>query len=146
MTPIFDAHYPADLARVGEIRAALRARLAASGVAEIHLERLVLVVDEVVSNAIEHGGTYRGSPEPIRVQVWLDGAVLHLAVDDLDTPGDVRDALERDLGGAIPGQPDVTSERGRGLFLIHTFLADLEVSAVDGRGMRLTGRLAESVE
>lgn len=144
MIELFDERFPADLSRMAEVREIVRIGLAREGVPEEFLERLVLVVDEVVSNSIEHGAEYRQTEKPIRVCVGRTGDGLVLSVDDVDMPPDMVADLAREFDEHGEEAPALRLERGRGMFLINMFLEDLHVSTVEGGGMRLQGRLLES--
>lgn len=143
MTDLFDQKFPADLGRMKELRTRLREGLALCQLADAMLERLVLVVDEVVTNAIEHGGGYRKSEQPIRVTVRQGAQGLEVEVDDLDVPPELAESLSKEMDSAANSLPAMDHERGRGLFLVGMFLEDLRIAPVAGGGMRLRGRLAE---
>jgi anti-sigma regulatory factor (Ser/Thr protein kinase) len=140
---VFEHRIPADLSLVGDLRRLLRHGLEQAGVSCGFIERLVLVVDEVVSNSIEHGAGYRKSAAPIRVVVRQRVDGLQVEVDDLDVPVDLVTTLEAELHGQDGMPPSAVSERGRGMFLITMLLTDLRVVAVEGGGMRVQGRLLE---
>jgi len=143
---LFDHWFPADMSRMSDIRQFLRQGLETRGVPELFLERLLLVVDEVVSNAIEHGLEYRASAEPIRVCVARSRDGLHLTVEDMDVPADLVRALAREFDARNDSSaPAAPLERGRGMFLITTFLEELSVTAAEGGGMRVSGRLQGSL-
>ena len=144
MIDLFDERFPADLGRMAEVRKVVRNDLAREGVPEEFVERLVLVVDEVVSNSIEHGTDYRQTEKPIRVRVGRTGDGLVLSVDDVDVPPDMVADLAREFDEHGGEAPALFLERGRGMFLINMFLEDLRLSSVEGGGMRLQGRLLES--
>ncbi len=144
MTDLFDERFPADLSRLEELRRVLREHLERLGVDEAQVDRMVLVVDEVVSNAIEHGSVYRRSPNPIRVCVERFEAFLLLKVDDADVPSDLVTNLARVFDDQIESVPSAVVERGRGMFLITMFLEGLEILSAEGGGMRLQGRLDAS--
>lgn len=143
MNSLFDQRFPADLSRMSELRAVLRQVLVERGVSEDLLERLILVVDEVVTNSIEHGKAYRQTADPIRVGIQQGEQGLEVEVDDFDVPGDLVTALSREFGAHADTLPSVDHERGRGMFLVTLFLEDLRVTPVEGGGMRLQGRLVE---
>ena len=144
MIDLFDERFPADLSRMAEVREIVRNGLAREGVPEEFQERLVLVVDEVVTNSIEHGAEYRQTEKPIRVCVGRTEDGLVLSVEDVDVPPDMVADLAREFGEQGGEAPASLLERGRGMFLISMFLEDLQVSSVEGGGMRLRGRLLES--
>ena len=142
MTLLFDQRFPADLSRMAALRAAMRTSLVAHGLSEVTLERLILVVDEVVSNSIEHGLDYRVSADPIRVCVERSTDDLLLQVEDQDVPPDLVRDLARVFDDGGEATPSAMAERGRGMFLITMFLEDLQIVVAEGGGMRLLGRLA----
>ena len=144
MIALFDRRFPADLRLMAEVRRVLRTGLEQQGVPELFLERLVLVVDEVVSNSIEHGTDYRQTAEPIRVRVDRSEEGLILVVDDVDVPPAVVASLASEFREQENVAPSALLERGRGMFLIGAYLEDLQVTDADGCGMRLQGRLQES--
>lgn len=141
MTEFFDERFPADLSRMGELRHLLRERLEGGGVDGALVERMILVVDEVVSNSIEHGLEYRRSSHPIRVGVERLECGLMLRIDDVDVPTDLVVNLARVFDDQLDAAPSAVVERGRGMFLITMFLEDLEILCAEGGGMRLQGRL-----
>src|SRR4051794_2918035 len=122
---------PADLARaaqfdvgggpeaVSRARAALRSFLSGS-VPESRLYDLQLLVSEVVTNAVRHGGARRG--ERVDLRVALTGDQVRLEVRD-PGPGfhDITPALpETDHGG------------GYGLYLVDLYATDWGVSGSEG--------------
>ena len=141
---MFDKRFPADLERMGDMRRALRSGLEVKGVPDACLERLVLVVDEVVTNSIEHGVDYRTSDDPIRVCVSRGEDGLRVLVEDVDVPSTLVRDLTREFAARRDEAPEAVLERGRGMFLITMFLEDLQVGAADGGGLRLEGLLQES--
>ena len=86
---VLEFRLPAKIAHLRVLRRSLRQGLQDMGVAELPLDRLLLVVDEVVSNAIEHGQIYRRSAEPILVQVHRQDRGLLLSIEDADVPAAV---------------------------------------------------------
>lgn len=146
MTGLFDRRFPAELGRMKELRRELRAALAEAHVTLSSGERVLLVVDEIVSNAIEHGRSYRRSQEPIRVVITrAPDQTVTVVIEDVDVPAAVVAQLTRELTESADARPHALLERGRGLFLIHTYLADLVITAAGGGGMRVQGRLVQEV-
>jgi serine/threonine-protein kinase RsbW len=114
------------------------------GVSGSELDNLVLIADELLSNAVDHGGG-NGSMEeadlerPVRMGLAL---ALH------------REGWEirvSDQGGADPVEidalvhptdlPDLENERGRGFFLLAQMVDSLEVRrSEDGLGLLLIAR------
>lgn len=140
-TPIV-FRFPPEVSHLRMLRRTVRDGLQAQGVPSTTIELVVLVLDEVVSNAIEHGHGYRARNEPLSVAVRSNGIEVELDFEDPEAPGEVvseiADALERSRGKRPP--PD--SERGRGLYLVADSLADLSVRPAPGGGLHLHGRCA----
>lgn len=137
-----DFRFPAEPGHLRVFRRMLREGLAAMGIAEPATERVVLVMDEIVSNAIEHGADYRQGGEPLRARVTLVADRLFLQFHDDDMPAEILAELSRQiLNGNCA--PVAGLERGRGLFLIREFLSELQVQELSGGGMLLEGFLRE---
>ncbi len=109
------------------------------GVKDTEIEHLVLVVSELLANAIDHGGgqqamTERDLTADARMKLAL---VIHerewmLAVTDEGggDPSRVRAALEE------ARLPDLEDDRGRGLYLLRQMVDSMEVDrSADGRGL-----------
>ena len=105
---------------------------------EQSVNKVVLVIDEMVANAIEHADPYRGSSE-LLLRLTQRGQDVALDFEDPDVPADVIAELGAMLATGSERRPPVESERGRGLFLMATGIDQLEVSGRPGGGMRLTG-------
>ena len=116
------------------------------GVRDSEIEHLVLVVSELLANAIDHGGgeaamTERELNGDPRMKLLL---VIHqhdwmLAVSDEGggDPTRVRAALQE------AQLPDLDDDRGRGLYLLRQMVDTMEVDpSADGRGLtfRMTRR------
>jgi anti-sigma regulatory factor (Ser/Thr protein kinase) len=132
----------ADVARVRFLRADIRAHLEQAGMAERDLDRLVLVVDEIVSNAIEHGAVYRRPDDVLELRLTVAADHVAVAFHDPSVPARTVAELARMLERCQSGVPPLESERGRGLYLIGDGLEDIEAAVAEGGvGLRLTGRL-----
>ncbi len=116
------------------------------GVKDSEIEHLVLVVSELLANAIDHGGgsaamTERDLAGDPRMKLVL---VIHqrewvLSVSDEGggDPARVRAALKQ------AQLPDLEDDRGRGLYLLRQMVDTMEVDpSADGRGLtfRMTRR------
>lgn len=127
-----------------DLRKGVREGVEAMGVTEAVCERAVLVLDELVSNAIEHGLDYRTSGGELFVQVSMTAGHLWMEFVDPDVPGpmvtELRSAIERWSGNP----PPLSNERGRGLFLIATYFDELIVQAARGGGLHVRGRISAS--
>lgn len=116
------------------------------GLKDVEIEQLVLIVSELLANAIDHGG---GSPamtehdlsgDPrMRLSLVIGEREWRLAVSD-EGGGDPA----RVLGALKSAQlPDLEDERGRGLYLMRQMVDTMEVDrSADGRGLtfRITRR------
>jgi len=119
------------------LRDSLREQLTVWEVAGDATNRILLVVDEIVGNSIDHGGSYRVSAE-LAVTLRIEDRDLHVVFVDPDTPeGIVRELGERIANATEP--PPLDSERGRGLFLIGRSLEDVLFEWCARRGMVVTG-------
>jgi anti-sigma regulatory factor (Ser/Thr protein kinase) len=137
----FDLEVLPHIGQVRFLRADLREHLGARGVAEADVDRLVLVVDELVNNAIEHGSSHRQASDVLRLHVEVEVAALRIEFIDPSAPADLVAQIEAMLAACGSGRPPLFSERGRGLFLIADGLDELRVSVSDGGvGLRLVGR------
>ncbi len=109
------------------------------GVKDSEIESLVLVVSELLANAIDHGGgraaltegDLNGDPR-MKLVFTLREDEWTLSVTD-EGGGDP----ERVRALIAPGRlPDLDDDRGRGLFLLAQMLDRLEVEkSPDGRGL-----------
>ncbi len=120
------------------VRTALTAGLRGAG----DVENALLVFDELASNAIEHGQTYRRGGEALRVRFAIDADDLTLEFEDHDMPSAEVKALRAVFAAGIPELPDFEDERGRGHYIIVTTLEAIEVHAIGELGMRLRGRFS----
>ncbi len=111
------------------------------GLPEAELDTLVLVADELLTNAVDHGGG-KGSleeadlerPVRMRMQLGLDPLGWELRVSDQGggDPALVDRLLHPD------DLPDLEDERGRGFFLMAQMVDSLEVRrSADGLGLEL---------
>lgn len=80
-----------------------------AGVGDARVDDLVLAVNELAANSIDHGG---GSGTML---IWTETGALVIEVHDRGALPDIQ---------AVPQQPDPEADRGRGLWLAYQ-LADL---------------------
>ena len=125
------------------LRERVRDYLRAARVPEAVLEELVLVVDEIASNSVEHGAKFRRSGDRMELQVHVMPDRVDLRFVDRDVPSsEVRELAEMCSGGDGSGPPPFDFERGRGMYLIATGLDTVSVRPLDDRtgdGMVLEG-------
>jgi anti-sigma regulatory factor (Ser/Thr protein kinase) len=108
------------------------------GVGDGEIDQLVLIVSELLANAIDHGGTgamheheLEGDPR-MRLTLVIGQVEWVLSVTDEGggDPGRVRNALRS------AQLPDLEDERGRGLYLMRQMVDSMEVDpSADGRGL-----------
>ena len=139
----FEFRFPAEPDYLRVLRDTLREALAAMGVAEATTDRVLLVMDEIASNAIEHGALYRQGEKPLRARVRIvEERGVFLQFHDEDMPSDTFAEVSAEILN-MDTVPFVEMERGRGLFLIREFLSDLQVLQPSDGGMLLEGFLRE---
>ena len=95
------------------LRAAVAAHAADLGADEELVEELVLVANELASNAIRHGG---GTG---RLRLWRDGELMHCEVSDTG-PGLDGEELGRER---VP----ITAHGGRGLWVVRQMSQQVDV-------------------
>ena len=106
------------------------------------LDSLLLIADELLSNAVDHGGGEAAQDEsdlaePVRMSLALalrdDGWVLEVSDEGGGDPRQIEALLH-------PTEvPDLEDERGRGFFLISTLVQSLSVRRrEDGLGLAIT--------
>jgi anti-sigma regulatory factor (Ser/Thr protein kinase) len=117
----------------------------AGGLPEGELDQLTLVADELLTNAVDHGGGGAALEEaehlePSRMHMLLyvsaDAWEMHVADQGGGDPEVVRAMI------APPdGVPDLEDERGRGFFLMAQLVDSLEVRrSEDGLGLEMIAR------
>lgn len=113
----------------------------AGGLTGEELDHLVLVADELLSNAVDHGGGGAARSEaelerPVRMKMLLDvsarGWEMRVADQGGGDPAVVDELIHpRDL-------PNLEDERGRGFFLMAQMVDSLRVAkSPDGLGLEL---------
>ena len=107
-------------------------------------DKLALIVDELVNNAVEHGAEYRllGLDLAIELHTVADRTVIEFF--DREMPDIAVFELARALAASAGGMPSLESERGRGLFLMSIYLDDLRVEVAQAGGLRLIGTVQRS--
>ena len=103
---------PAELERLGEVRALVREVGAATGASQDAIDDLVQAVDEAAANAVVHG--YAGQPGWIEVTVEDAGSDLVVIVEDAAPTYDPTHVPEPDM--TVPAL--VRGPGGMGLHLI----------------------------
>ena len=115
------------------------------GLPEGELDQLTLVADELLTNAVDHGGgdaalDHHDDADPARIYMLLIVSPDAWEVRVADQGGGDPDVV-RDLIAPPDGFPDLEDERGRGFFLLAQMVDALEVRrSPDGRGLELIAR------
>ena len=94
-----------------EVRSAV---LSARILMSISAEELTLILDEAVTNAMEHGNRWNES-KFVSVSVWVESTVLHIAIEDQGEGFDFNNHKSDFVKG------NLLSSRGRGISLISKF-------------------------
>jgi len=97
---------PHALSSAGQVRHALVAELRGAGVPEDVVDDAVLVMSELMGNAVRHGSPLPGGG--VRASWWVAGGAVHVEVCD-GGPG-----LDHALPQSVPG----SAEGGRGLPIV----------------------------
>ncbi len=111
------------------------------GVPEDEVDKLLLIADELLTNAVDHGGGEAALEEgdlarPVRMRLSLSLRDDGWRLEVLDEGSGDAGGLERLLSGGE--LPDLSDERGRGLFLVRRMCASLAVQGrEDGPGLRV---------
>ena len=109
------------------------------GVKDAEIEQLVLVVSELLANAVDHGG----GPPAMTEEDLVQDTRMRLSLEI--SPHEWRLAVS-DEGGGDPARvrhvlrsaqlSDLEDERGRGLYLMRQMVDSMEVDqSSDGRGL-----------
>lgn len=104
-------------------------------------DKLALVVDELVNNAVEHGAAYRRQGLDLALELRVVADRTEIEFFDREMPADFVRELARALAASAGGMPSLDSERGRGLFLMSVYLDEVRVEVAQGGGLRLIGSL-----
>ncbi len=100
--PLVDLTFDSCPSNLKQVRDRVRDACARSGCGEELERKLVLVIDEAVSNVIRHA--YRGQRDrQIRLRISLDGDELTFRLRDYADPVDVSCIRPRDLSECRPG-------------------------------------------
>ena len=99
---------------------------------EEEAESISLVTTELLNNSIEHGAT--GDDEEIDVTLMVTPELFSFEVVD---PGRGGPQFAESALRQARAKPDLEQSRGRGLFLIHTYMDRLDVSWDPDQGTRI---------
>jgi anti-sigma regulatory factor (Ser/Thr protein kinase) len=126
------------------LRAQIRGLAAFLGADRLACDRLALIVDELVNNAVEHGAAYRQRGLDLSIELGAEDDRITIEFTDPEMPGPSVRELARALASTAPGMPTLDSERGRGLFLMQVYLEGLRAEEAYTGGLRLVGMLPRS--
>ncbi|MGH2747996.1 MAG: SpoIIE family protein phosphatase [Actinomycetota bacterium] len=128
---------PNEPARMGEVRMFVASFLADVRVPVEVSQEVLLAVGEAAANACRHGRPPDEVRSEVRIQCALEGEEVTVVVAD-DGRGFAPEAI-------VPnGLPDRFAAGGRGLFLIHQLMDDVDIdSSAEGTTVRMTRRIAE---
>ncbi len=133
---------PATHAAVRQARSVVRSLARMCGLPDREVETLMLVVSELLGNAVDHGGGGGAMDEgdmtgSVRMALRLEftGQSWSLEVDDQGggDPAEVQELL------TPSGFPDLEDERGRGFFLMAQMVDQMSVRRTeDGLGLTIS--------
>lgn len=115
--------FAANLRYVRPIRHFISALCALAKYPEDETESIALVTTEILNNSIEHGA--RGPDDEIDITMTVTSDLFRCEVSD---PGKGGDAFARAAIAKAAKMPDLEEPRGRGLFLIKSYMDEMTVS------------------
>jgi anti-sigma regulatory factor (Ser/Thr protein kinase) len=124
--------FSANLRYVRPIRHFVSALCALAKYSEDETESIALVTTEIINNSIEHGS--RGPDDEIDVTMTVTPDLFRFEVVD---PGKGGDAFAQAAVRRATQMPDLEEPRGRGLFLIRSYMDEMTVSWDPKGGTRL---------
>jgi anti-sigma regulatory factor (Ser/Thr protein kinase) len=139
---VLDMLLPAAHSAVRMARQVARKFAREAGVRGESLETMVLVVSELLANAVDHGGgkaaiEAQDLTVPVTMHLWLEASRAGWTVRVSDQGGADPAELRRHL--VINDVPDLDDERGRGFFLMLSMVDDLSIDrSDDGKGIKIT--------
>lgn len=113
---------PGEQARVENMNASLEAVLARHGISDELRADVRLIVEELASNVIQHGGDPQGIPQhELSVHIATDGDLLKLEFRDTGAPFDPTSMPDPDLDADILDR----HTGGLGLYLIRNLAVSI---------------------
>jgi anti-sigma regulatory factor (Ser/Thr protein kinase) len=128
-----EVSFSADLSLVRAVRHLVQALCAMARYGEEETQTFALVATEILNNSIEHGS--HGPSERIRMAIVTREDVFRLHVVD---PGRGGAYFAGGAADRASKPPNLEDPRGRGLFLIRSFMDDLRVTFEPGKGTVVT--------
>jgi anti-sigma regulatory factor (Ser/Thr protein kinase) len=136
---VLDMLLPAAHSAVRMARQVARKFARDAGVRGESLDTLVLVISELLANAVDHGGGNAALEEsdlssPVTMHLVLEASRSGWVAQVADQGGGDPEALRSRLA---PGDlPDLDDERGRGFFLMQAMVDELTIErSPDGKGI-----------
>jgi anti-sigma regulatory factor (Ser/Thr protein kinase) len=123
--------FAANLRYVRPIRHLVSALCALAKYPEDETESIALVTTEILNNSIEHGS--KGPDDEIEMIMTVTSERFRCEVQD---PGKGGDAFARAAIGRAGRMPDLEEPRGRGLFLIKSYMDEMTVTWDPKKGTR----------
>ena len=134
--------FPPDSGFIKGLRSTALDAVLEMGLPEKVGQTTALVLDELVNNAIEHGKVYRRRRVDLVVRLQRNDRGVHVQFIDPEMPANLVDELARMFANWDNSQPpDLTSERGRGLFLVAINLDGMQVGAAQEGGFEIRGSI-----
>lgn len=124
--------FAANLRFVRPIRHFVSALCALAKYSEDETESIALVTTEILNNSIEHGA--KNPDDEIDMTMTVTSELFRCEVVD---PGRGGDAFARAAVTKAATMPDLEEPRGRGLFLIKSYMDEMTVSWDPKKGTRL---------
>jgi anti-sigma regulatory factor (Ser/Thr protein kinase) len=139
---VLDMLLPAAHSAVRMARQVARKFAQEAGVRGDSLETLILVVSELLANAVDHGGGNAAMEEsdlaePVTMHLVLEASRAGWCAQVSDQGGGDPEELRAMIA---PGEiPDLEDERGRGFFLMLAMVDELRIDpSPDGKGLLIT--------
>lgn len=119
---------PGEYARLEDLNASLDIVLVRHGIDQERRDDVRLIVEELASNVIEHGGDPHGRPQhELSVNIFVDGDRLELEFRDTGAPFDPTQEPEPDLDGDILDR----AIGGLGVYLIRQLAEHVSYRRID---------------
>ncbi|MHC4606439.1 MAG: ATP-binding protein [Planctomycetota bacterium] len=117
-----------------QVRDFVRGLVRRSRLAVEEENKVILAVDEAVSNIIEHGYSEGGGPGGIEIEVEADDEQFKIRIRDTGTVFDPEAVQEPDIVRASAG----TRKRGLGIFLMRQVMDEVRYRFQEGLKNELT--------
>ena len=121
---------------LARVRAFVRDTIGRSGLAGRALSRVVLAVDEAVSNTMIHG--YFGRGGSVEVNVDVDSSSVRVTILDGGVPYDAARGSEASLEMDLQKHIESGARRGLGLFIMRKVMDEIIYTARSGQRNQLT--------